>query len=111
MGYVYLLMSTDSDGEKELFKIGITKNNPMQRIKSLSTGNPNRIQLINFYESKNYLKVEKWFHSKYILKKSAADNEWFILEDSDVKNFTNDCKKADNIINLLLEDNYFFQKS
>jgi hypothetical protein len=109
MGYVYLLMSTDSDGLKELFKIGITKSDIQKRIKSLSTGNPNKITLIDHYESKNYLRIEKWLHATYNLKKTESENEWFCLEESDVKSFQNNCKKADSNITLLLNENPFFK--
>lgn len=81
MGHVYLLMSTDSDGQVELFKIGITKNSIEKRIKFLSTGNPNTITLIKSYTSKNYKEIEKWLHSRYSLNKTLSKNEWFHLTD------------------------------
>ena len=109
MGYVYLLMSTDSDGEKELFKIGITKSDVNQRIKALSTGNPNKITMLDFYESKNYLKIEKWFHANYRLQRTEASNEWFYLGPEDVKNFKLNCEKADFNISFLLKENTFFK--
>lgn len=99
MGNVYLLMSTDSDGEKELFKIGITKSSIEKRIRTLSTGNPNKIVLINSYNSKNYKEIEKWLHSRYSLNRTIAKNEWFILTDEQVSNFFETCKKIDETIN------------
>jgi hypothetical protein len=108
MGFVYLLMSTDSDGLKELFKIGVTKTNIGKRIKALSTGNPNRIILIDYYESKNYSKIEKWLHNRYFIKKTDANNEWFCLEGNDVKSFKETCKKIDETI-LILKDNPFYK--
>lgn len=101
MGNVYLLMSTDSDGEKELFKIGITKSSIEKRIKSLSTGNPNKIILINSYTSKNYKDIEKWLHSRYSLNKTISKNEWFVLTDEQVINFVETCKKIDETINYI----------
>lgn len=101
MGNVYLLMSTDSDGEKELFKIGITKSSIEKRIKSLSTGNPNKIILINSYKSKNYKDIEKWLHSRYSLNKTISKNEWFVLTDEQVINFVETCKKIDETINYI----------
>ena len=64
MGYVYLLLQIDFDGN-ESYKIGITKNDPKKRVKQLQTGNPNKISLHRKYDSKNYLKVERWLHRKY----------------------------------------------
>lgn len=101
MGNVYLLMSTDSDGEKELFKIGITKSSIEKRIKTLSTGNPNKIVLINSYYSKNYKEIEKWLHSRYSLNRTISKNEWFVLTDEQISNFTETCKKIDETINLI----------
>jgi hypothetical protein len=97
-GNVYLLMSTDSDGEIELFKIGITKSSIDKRIKSLSTGNPNKIILINSYFSENYKEIEKRLHAMFSLHKTDSKNEWFKLKDDDVINFTNHCKKIDETI-------------
>ena len=101
MGNVYLLMSTDSDGEKELFKIGITKSSIEKRIKTLSTGNPNKIVLINSYYSKNYKDIEKWLHSRYSLNRTISKNEWFVLTNEQVLNFVDTCKKIDETINLI----------
>ena len=109
MGFVYLLMSTDSDGERELFKIGVTKSDIGKRIKSLSTGNPNRIQLINHYESKNYLRIEKWLHSQYSRYQTESKNEWFHLPEDAINSFTDNCKKADANISFLLKENYFYR--
>ena len=49
MGYVYLILEIDKNGE-ETYKIGITKNDPIKRQKNLQTGNPNKIQVLNFYD-------------------------------------------------------------
>lgn len=94
-------MSTDSDGLKELFKIGITKSSIEKRIKSLTTGNPNKIILLNSYNSKNYKEIEKWLHTKYSLSKTQSDNEWFFLTDEQVINFTDTCEKIESTIKLI----------
>lgn len=107
MGNVYLLMSTDSDGEKELFKIGVTKSQIEKRIKSLSTGNPNKITLLKSYYSKNYKEIEKWLHSRYSLNKTESKNEWFYLTNEQVLNFVETCKKIDETINLIKSTNTF----
>jgi hypothetical protein len=61
MGYIYLILQTDSN-YLESFKIGITKIN--QKGKQLQTGNPNKISLLKSYKSDNYLKIERWLHRK-----------------------------------------------
>jgi hypothetical protein len=107
MGYVYLLLQIDFDGN-ESYKIGITKNEPNLRLKQLQTGNPNKISLHRKYETKNYLKVERWLHRKYQTK-TEAKNEWRTLTDEQVFSFLNDCKTADDNIQFLLDNNNFYE--
>jgi len=108
MGYVYLILQVSSDGV-ETFKIGITKNEPEIRVKQLQTGNSDKISLLKTYKSKNYKKVERSMHMKYSAYKTEAKNEWFQLEDKHVFSFIDDCKKADEVIQFLLENNEFFK--
>ena len=103
MGYTYLILEVNEHGE-EHHKIGISKNEPIKRLKQLQTGNPNRIDILKFYESKNYKRIEKWLHSRFITKKTLAENEWFNLSDEDVLNFNETCKKIDDTINMLLNE-------
>lgn len=107
-GYVYLLLQVDKQGN-ELFKIGISKNDPNLRLKQLQTGNPNKIDVLRCYESINYKKVEQWLHAAYSRQKTLAANEWFSLTNEQVLNFLADCKKADENISFLLEHNHFFK--
>ncbi|TXG80056.1 MAG: GIY-YIG nuclease family protein [Spirochaetes bacterium] len=107
MGYVYLILEGNIHGE-ELYKIGITKNDPQLRVKQLQTGNPNQVSLLHAYESKNYKKVEQWMHRKHAQSKTLAKNEWFNLTDEQVFSFIEDCKEADKTISFLLETNPFF---
>jgi hypothetical protein len=107
MGYVYLILEANSHGE-ELYKIGITKNDPNLRVKQLKTGNPNQVSLLKYYESKNYKKVEQWMHRKYSNSKTLANNEWFVLTDEQIFSFVDDCEEADRNISFLLENNPFF---
>jgi len=107
MGYVYLFLEVDAIG-KETYKIGITKNNPNKRIKQLQTGNPRKISLIKYYQSENYLKVERWLHKKYLIK-TEAENEWRNPSDEEIISFNEDCKKADEIITMMLKENPFYK--
>lgn len=108
MGYVYLILEVNHNGE-ESHKIGISKNEPIKRLKQLQTGNPNKISILNFYESINYKRIEKWLHTKYSLNKTLAENEWFKLSDEQVLMFTDTCKKADETISFLLKENPFYK--
>lgn len=107
MGYVYLLLQVDFEGN-ESYKIGITKNEPNLRVKQLQTGNPNKISLHRKYESKNYLKVERWLHRKYQTK-TEAKNEWRTLTDEQVFSFLDDCQTADDNIQFLLDNNSLYE--
>lgn len=107
-GYVYLLLCIETDGT-EYHKIGITRNEPIKRIKQLQTGNPVKISLLREYKTKNYLKVERWMHRKYFSSKTEAKNEWRKLTDEQVFAFIKDCEVADDNINYLLENNSLFE--
>lgn len=107
MGYVYLILEVNIRGE-ELHKIGITKNDPNLRVKQLQTGNPNQVSLLQAYESVNYKKVEQWMHRKHAQSKTLAENEWFNLTNEQVFSFKDDCKKADETISFLKDNNPFF---
>jgi hypothetical protein len=108
MGYLYLLLEVDKNGN-ERHKIGITKRNVDIRCKELQTGNSNVISLLKTYETNNYIKLEKWLHGNFHPQKTEADNEWFTLTDDQVTNFIAECKKADEIITFMKENNPFYK--
>ena len=107
MGYVYLLLQIDFEGN-ESYKIGVTKRDVNIRVSELQTGNPNKISVHRKYDSKNYLKVERWLHRKYQTR-TEAKNEWRTLTDEQVFSFLNDCQTADDNIQFLLDNNSFFE--
>lgn len=107
MGCIYLLLEVDKDGN-ERHKIGITKRDVKFRINELQTGNSNIITLLNSYDSKNYLKIERWLHRKYKTQRTETKNEWFSLTDEDVIKFIDSCKEADALIQFMLENNTFY---
>jgi hypothetical protein len=108
MGYVYILLEVDKHGH-ERYKIGHSKNHPEKRVKQLSTGNSNIISLLNFYETDNYKKIERWLHRDFASKKTEANNEWFSLDDEQVLGFIDRCKWIDKTVKLLLEQNPFYK--
>ena len=108
MGYIYLLLSVDINGN-EFFKIGVTKRDINKRISELQTGNSDKIQLLNHYQSENFKKVEKMMHLKYSAFKTEANNEWFSLQTEHVVSFLENCKEADQTISFLLENNPFYE--
>lgn len=108
MGYVYLILEVDKNGN-ERHKIGFSKNHPERRVKQLKTGNSNNINLLNFYETSNYQKLEKWLHGSFANQKTEANNEWFTLTNEQVSGFINSCKKADETIKFMMENNPFYK--
>lgn len=109
MGFVYLLIAVDDSG-LETHKIGVTKNSVLKRVKQLSTGASGKIDILHIYESINYKLVEQWLHGHYFMSKTTSNNEWFKLSNEDVFNFIPNCKKADEIVSLMLKENPFFKK-
>ena len=108
MGYIYLLVEIDAAGG-ETYKIGITKNDPELRVKQLQTGNPNEIRVVHHYQSENYRIIERLLHKKYHGNRTLVQNEWFIIQPENVFSFMEDCKKNDETINFLKENNHFFK--
>lgn len=103
MAFVYLI-GEENDGLK--YKIGCTKQtNIEKRLKALQTGNPNKLTLINYFETETPYKLEKMLHTHF--KGRQTLNEWFDLETTDIDNFTSLCKQYQGFIELL-KDNPFF---
>lgn len=108
MGYVYLILQINENGE-EIYKLGFTKNHPNFRVKQLSTGNSNQIRLFNYYESENYKKIEYFLHKKYYMYKTSSKNEWLNLPQETMSKFIEECKKLDNTISFIKENNCFYK--
>jgi len=102
-GHVYLLNAWPTNR----YKIGFTKNSVKKRIKQLQTGNPDEITQIQVYDTINYKKVEKWMQRLHRAKK--VEGEWFELTDEDILSFLDECKKADDTITLLINENHFYK--
>lgn len=105
-GIVYLVTEWVSDARR--YKIGITKNKVLKRIKQLQTGNSNEISLVCFYESEHYKKIEKMLHKKYCGNNLMG--EWFELPDEEVSKFTETCTQLNENIQYLKDHNHFFKK-
>ena len=105
MGFVYLIGSGSSDK----YKIGISKN-PPNRLRGLQTGNSLELKLINYYESKIYIKIETILHRTLKHKKFIQEDfkelkgEWFQLTNEDVCSFKENCKRIEDAIYHLKEN-------
>jgi hypothetical protein len=103
MGTVYLIAEFCDNGR---YKIGITKGDVDKRIKSLQTGNPNEIYLVDKNDSENYKRIEGMLHRKFHTNRKRG--EWFKLTLDDVMSFKGEAKKADELISFLLRENHFY---
>lgn len=97
MKIIYLIKSLE-DG---YYKVGISKN-PNKRLIQLQTGNSSRLKLVEQYKSEFAHKIEKTIHRLYShLKK---EGEWFNFSIEEEVMFINICKKIENNI-LIIENN------
>lgn len=103
MGYVYLIGESN---DSNLFKIGATKKkNIDERKKELQTGNPNELNVVDYFETTKPYKLEKMMHNHF--KNANELNEWFRLEKDTVNNFKNTCQHYQNIIDSLADNPFF----
>lgn len=105
-GFVYLLLAVDEQG-LETHKIGISSHDPELRVKQLQTGNSGRISVLNSYQTHNYKTVERLLHARFDNYRTTAQNEWFKLSDVIVFNFLEECRKAEEIVDMLKENPFF----
>ena len=96
-GKVYLVGNLDEN----LYKIGWTRGDINNRVLQLQTGNPKKIEAVNEFESKHYVKLETYMHNRHGSKRQ--EGEWFELTQEDVMNFTNDCQRGHDTIQMLVE--------
>lgn len=79
-GFIYVVTFLDSASKKH-YKIGMAKHID-QRISSLQTGNPFRLNIDLCFYVKNMAHTEGEIHKNYGCKR--IDGEWFALSDDDV---------------------------
>ena len=101
MGFVYLIKEESNENK---YKIGMTNKTLEQRMNSLQTGNPNKLTLINYHESKNPKAVEKTLHNFFRHKNILR--EWFDLDEDDINKFKPICEQVESNIQSLLDNPY-----
>jgi len=94
---IYLIKIVNED--TSLYKIGFTKGSIHTRIKSLQTGCPYEIKVVNTYVSDFGLIIERTLHNIFLDKKTFG--EWFKLSLEDEMKFEELCKKYEDIQKLL----------
>lgn len=90
-----------------LFKIGFSHKEKTRK-NILQTGNPEKIIIVNTFETKtDGRQLEVAVHAHYRLKHYRG--EWFELNTQDIKEFLDVCTKLENSIMFLKNSgNYFF---
>jgi hypothetical protein len=93
MRFVYLIRGNDGK-----YKIGSAKE-PKQRLRQLQTGNSDKLELVEVYQSENARKIESTLHRYYSYVRNVG--EWFNLSIKEEVNFVKQCKLIDESIDLL----------
>lgn len=102
MGYVYLI----EDINNSTFKIGVTRGNPITRLKKLQTGNSTELSIKYLFETDYPYRIESMLHNYY--KGVNERDEWFNLKKPE--EFIDKCNEFANIIESMM-DNPFFTKN
>lgn len=95
-GTVYLLGDTGREG---IYKIGVTRGDVADRIRSLQTGNSGEIYMVMKYETDNPFLMENMLHRRYC--GDNVRNEWFVLSDEDVVGFRRTCGEIQAVMDSL----------
>lgn len=103
-GYVYLIC----DPDKDVYKIGVTRNLNQNRIKKLQTGNATELHMVSYVYCDYPFRLETILHNHFKCKQ--ATGEWFYLNADEVINFKSIAEDKIKVINLL-KDNIFFNKN
>ncbi len=71
------------------FKIGVTQN-LKQRVSNIQTGNPNQIEIYNYYRTDKAWILERYLHKKY--KQYNIGGEWYELDFNSLNQLHKDIK-------------------
>lgn len=101
---MYSIYLISSEYENVTFyKIGWTKRDPSKRLKELSTGNSQNLQIQKIYVSKYGPRIEANLHR--IFSNKRCNGEWFKLSEEDLDIFESLCKRENDIFEFLLKEN------
>lgn len=89
------------------YKIGVSTQ-PKRRLKELQTGNSEIIEIVEEYETDKPYMIEKILHNRFSIYKEH--NEWFNLSLKDEVEFVETCKKIEENLKFLIENNNVFIK-
>ena len=92
---IYLLNQSDTN----LYKIGITKKDPLKRIKELQVGNGNTLILIKTFQTEFNFQFEKALHKYYT--QQQVNSEWFEFSKEILDKFDEVCNLLENNFKIL----------
>lgn len=72
-GYLYVIR-----GGENIYKIGITKNEPHSRLRELQTGNDRKLELVKAYYRQDYKQLERKLHRQF--NYCRLNGEWFNID-------------------------------
>ena len=76
-GYVYFIQAGPT------IKIGLTKNNPMKRLKELQTGNARELLPRHYVRTDDMFRLERELHEYYA--EYRREGEWFALPEGELE--------------------------
>lgn len=91
-GFVYLI---NAESTQE-YKLGMSKADPLKRVKQLQTAHKNKLLLVYVIKSKHYNLIEKTIHKLYSRYNNGL-NEWFEFPDKIVKEVIAKMKELSSI--------------
>lgn len=92
-GYLYIIQS----GTRPVYKIGITSGEPIRRLNQLQTGNPDELRIVDLYQTKHYVELEKKVH--HYLRFHRVNGEWFAVDLITIENTINALLRNKTLIN------------
>jgi hypothetical protein len=101
MKYIYLIQSL----ENGYYKIGVSKH-PNKRILQLQTGNSSPLKLIDTYPTEYADQIERTLQR--IHAHLHKEGEWFDMDINNEVNFQKECKKIEETITFLKENDNVF---
>lgn len=95
-GFVYFIQQ----GEKNIFKIGITQHSPLKRLSQLQTGSSEKLSLIGFLHVLDMKYAEKYVHRLFWERR--LEGEWF---EGDIKQIIKWLDESENNCTFIHKSN------
>jgi hypothetical protein len=98
--HIYLIRQ----GGTDYYKIGLSRNPVEQRLKSLQTGCPNELEIVDVFTTEYGFVLERSIQRAYEHKKVfGGGDEWFELSIDEVRQFRDKCTMTDYNMSVLID--------